>query len=266
MKLFDQLGASLARYLASARHVHSASSPADLESLRRCLQPADVILVEGHSKISTGIKYLTQSTWSHAALYVGSALSDRHQGKPEVSEPSVVEADVVEGVRAVSLLEFAGLHVRICRAISLTPAERQAVVSFAVSRIGYRYDLKNIVDLLRWLLPTPPVPARFRRRMIHFGSGDPTQAICSTLVAQAFQSVRYPILPLIELRSSGDPACPDCVEEVLYIRHHSRFVPKDFDVSPYFEIIKPTLAQGFDHHRLQWSTTELPPASTDGAK
>ncbi|MDE2372527.1 MAG: hypothetical protein KGN16_26410 [Burkholderiales bacterium] len=26
----------------------------------------------------------------------------------------------------------------------------------------------------------------------------------------------------------------------------------DFDVSPYFVVIKPMLAQDFDHHRLAW--------------
>ena len=32
-------------------------------------------------------------------------------------------------------------------------------------------------------------------RMIALGSGDPTRAICSTMIAQAFGLVHYPILP-----------------------------------------------------------------------
>ena len=59
------------------------------------------------------------------------------------------------------------------------------------------YDLRNILDLLRYFFPTPPVPVRWRRRMIAFGSGDPTRAICSSLIAQAFQGIQYPILPKI---------------------------------------------------------------------
>src|SRR5574337_378503 len=59
----------------------------------------------------------------------------------------------------------------------------------------HRYDLKNVVDLARYLLPTPPVPVGWRRRLLALGSGEPTQAICSTMIAQAFQSVSYPILP-----------------------------------------------------------------------
>ena len=65
----------------------------------------------------------------------------------------------------------------------------------SIERIGYDYDLKNIIDLMRYFLPQPPVPASWRRRMIALGSGEPTRAICSSLIAQAFESVGYPILP-----------------------------------------------------------------------
>jgi hypothetical protein len=104
---------------------------------------------------------------------------------------------------------------------------------------------------VRYLLPTPPVPVRWRRRLLALGSGDPTRAICSTMIAEAFHSVRYPILPQVERRASTDPDCRACEEEVLRIRHHSLFVPRDFDVSPYFQIVKPTL-EGFDPRRVLW--------------
>jgi hypothetical protein len=62
----------------------------------------------------------------------------------------------------------------------------------------------------------------------------------------------YPILPIIGQRPRDDPLCPDCVDEILHLRHHSLYVPRDFDVSPYFDIVKPTLDDGFDHRRLLW--------------
>jgi len=68
----------------------------------------------------------------------------------------------------------------------------------------------------------------------------PTRAICSTRIAEAFQSIAYPILPHIE-------------REVLHIRHHSLFTPRDFDVSPYFKVIKPTIEKGFDFRQLDWN-------------
>lgn len=247
--LSSALGSWLVRYLGRRRHTHSSAAPVDLHTLARCLQPGDVLLVEGQTRVSVAIKYLTQSTWSHAAIYVGKATGRCDaEGRPLC----FVEADIREGVRAVALTEYSGHHCRICRPVGLTPQDTSAVVSYVVARIGHQYDLKNVVDLARYLLPTPPVPVRWRRRMLALGSGDPTRAICSTLIAQAFQSVRYPILPEVRTAASRDPMCPGCAEEILHIRHHSLFVPRDFDVSPYFAVIKPTLVMGFEYQKLVW--------------
>lgn len=46
------------------------------------------------------------------------------------------------------------------------------------------------------------------------------------------------------------PLCPGCMDEILHVRHHRLFVPRD--VSPYFEVVKPTLACSFDHRALHW--------------
>ena len=250
-----RLGGRLARYLSARRPQASTAGPTDLDALARVMRPGDVLLVEGDTRFSTAIKYLTQSTWSHAALVVGDAAGLRAaDGTPL----PIVEADVVDGVRAVALGSFAGLHLRICRPVGLGPDEIAAVVAHAVARLGHRYDLKNVVDLLRWLLPTPPVPTRWRRRMLALGSGDPTRAICSTLLAQAFQSVRYPILPRIESLPAPSDGCADCRGEILHVRHHSLFVPRDFDLSPYFEIVKPSLAASFDPRALRWADPAAP--------
>ena len=112
------------------------------------------------------------------------------------------------------------------------------------------------------LFPTPPVPTRWRCRMLALGSGDPTRAICSTLIAQCFALVRYPILPRIETLPSDEPNCAGCVHEILPVRHYRLFVPRDFDVSPYFQIIKPTLAAGFDYHALSWEESWWPSPDT----
>jgi len=150
----------------------------------------------------------------------------------------------------VSLNEYSILHTRICRPVGLSSGEINAIISYAVRRIGHQYDLKNVLDLLRYLIQAPPVPVRWRRRMLAFGSGDPTRAICSSLVAQAFQSIGYPILPDISLEKSTDESCANCYQEILHIRHHSLFAPRDFDVSPYFQVVKPTIEQGFDPRKV----------------
>ena len=248
-RLLAWLGHRLAKYLATPLPQDARAATSPPEKLAGALEPGDVLLIEGHSRVSGAIKYLTQSTWSHAALYVGDALG----APPAGEEPKVlIEADLREGVRAVPLSYFAGLHTRICRPVGLAPEDLKKVVGFAVKSIGEAYDLKNLVDLARYLLPQPPVPARFRRRMIALGSGDPTRAICSTMIAQAFGLVRYPILPLY--RPPAPCAKPtEAQEEVLHIRHHSLYVPRDFDISPYFAIVKPNLAHGFDYRKLKWA-------------
>jgi hypothetical protein len=222
------------------------------EQLLACLRPGDVLLVEGNSRISTAIKYLTQSTWSHAARFVGPRLGGTTRDSPHC----FVEADTVEGVRSVGVEAFAGLHTRICRPVGLDGQECRAVAAFAIARIGNQYDLRNVFDLARYLFATPPIPQQFRRAMLTLGSGDPTRAICSTLIAQAFQSIRYPILPLVDRRRSETPDCPGCLEEILRIRHHSLFAPRDFDVSPYFAVVKPSVEAGLDFHSLRWADAE----------
>jgi hypothetical protein len=211
-----------------------------------------VLLVDGNQKIATAIKYLTQSTWSHAAIYVGAAAGAVNFD----NEPlALIEANLGEGVVAVPLSKYATFNTRICRPVGLSETEQQQVVRFVLDRVGQQYDTRNIVDLARYLLPTPPVPVRWRRSMLALGSGEPTRAICSTLIAQAFQSVRYPILPKVE-RSEGNLSNGYSRQEILHIRHHSLFAPRDFDLSPYFQIVKPTIEGAFDHHQLSWGDRE----------
>ena len=248
--IMSGIGDRLARFLNQPDPRYKPLATSDPRSVADVIRPGDILLVEGNTRFSKAVKYLSQSTWSHAALYVGEELPDGEQGQ------WLVEADVVEGVISLPLQKYAGLHTRICRPVGLSDEDRERVIGYVLERIGLRYDLKNIVDLARYLLPNPPVPVRWRRRMFSLGSGDPTRAICSTLIAQAFQSVRYPILPDVTRRPSSRGDCNECYDEILHIRHHSLFVPRDFDISPYFEIVKPALAQGFDYQRITWSEAD----------
>jgi hypothetical protein len=66
------------------------------------------------------------------------------------------------------------------------------------------------------------------------------------LIAHAFHSVNYPILPEVKVADAGSRA------EILHIRHHTLYTPRDFDISPFFAVIKPTIESGFDYRRLPW--------------
>lgn len=251
-------GNLLAKYLTAPLKKVTHFSTISQEMLNETLKPGDVLLVDGNTRLSVPIKYLTQSTWSHAAIYVGhEALPQRESWQMPLV---LVEADLREGVRATTLAQYAQLNTRICRPVGLDDADRKRVVDYVCNSIGHQYDLRNIFDLARYMLPMP-VPTRLRRRLIALGSGDPTRAICSTLIAQAFQSVSYPILPEIKREWLDDPECADCYAEIFHIRHHSLITPRDFDISPFFDIVKPTIRNGFDYRAIAWDKSQ---ENTDG--
>ncbi len=251
----DRLGRFLAARLEQKTSGYQPYTPSDPDTLGRVLEPGDILLVEGNAKVSTAIKYLTQSTWSHAALFVGPwlPLSEAEEALPVLERPQLIEVNLGEGCVTTALGKYATYNTRICRPVGLTAPDREALCRFMVSRLGLLYDLKNIFDMLRYFLPTPPVPVRWRRRMIAFGSGDPTRAICSTLIAEAFESIRYPILADTEpVPGHARAVSAYSRDEILHIRHHSLFTPRDFDLSPYFRVVKPTIEYGFDYKRLTW--------------
>jgi hypothetical protein len=247
--MLDTVGKWIASYLQKEVPGYEPFTPSDPEHLRGVIQPGDVLLVEGNNRISGIIKYLTQSTWSHAALYVGPV-----DGAIEANgeQHVLIEANIGEGVTSAPLSKYFSYHTRISRPVGLSYEDRHTVCRYAINRIGFGYDTKNIIDLMRFLIPLP-VPQRWRRRMIAFGSGDPTKIICSALIAQAFDAVRYPILPKITQAGSRRAR-----KEILHIRDSSLYMPRDFDISPYFEIVKPTIVHGFDYTALHWADKQKP--------
>jgi hypothetical protein len=248
----DGIGRLIARYLEKPEKGYEAFAPGSADRLSTSLKPGDVLLIEGNNHIAGVIKYLTQSTWSHAALYVG-PIGDRVSAAGEAL--TLVEAELGLGVVAVPLSKYGNAHTRICRPVGLSEEDRARVCTYACERIGFDYDVKNILDLARYLFPLP-VPRRFRRRMMALGSGHPTRIICSALIAQAFENVRYPILPKIT-RSENEAERA----EILEIRHSSLYAPRDFDISPYFEVVKPTIVRGFNYKAMAWA--DLPAEDAD---
>jgi len=245
--MLGRIGRLIAAYLQRPSTGYEPFTPADPSALRACIKPGDILLIEGHNHISGIIKYLTQSTWSHAALYVG-PIAGREQASGQLCD--LIESNLDDGIVCVPLSKYFQFHTRICRPAGLSPDDCQVVCNYAIERIGLQYDLKNLIDLARYLVPLP-VPQRWRRRMIGLGSGDPTKLICSTLIAQAFMSVRYPILPSITQVESEQAR-----QEIYHIRDCSLYTPRDFDISPYFAVIKPTIEAGFDYKKINWSASQ----------
>jgi hypothetical protein len=95
------------------------------------------------------------------------------------------------------------------------------------------------------------MPRAWRRRAIALGSADPSRAICSTLVAESFLAAGYPILPELSLPHATE-AVARSAREIHHIHETGLFTPRDFDLSPYFHVIKPEMPRPFNHHDLVW--------------
>ena len=92
-----------------------------------------------------------------------------------------------------------------------------------------------------------------------------TETICSSLLAEAFGAVRFPILP-VPARRKPRTALERLRQQILgrptrrarsgllRARHPTLCVPRDFDLSPYFDIVKFDAREGaaFDYQRLEW--------------
>ena len=249
-ELLDGLNAWITEVLSRPIQGFEPPTAYSVDQLGAVLQPGDVLLVEGNLRISSVIKYITQSTWSHVALYVGP-----QPGAGGDDAPVLVEAELAKGVILSPLSKYVNFHTRICRPIGLRPEDRERVVAHALARVGQGYDLKNVIDLARERFSRRSVAAAVTRGLRALGSGNPTLTICSTLIAQAFQTVRFPILA--SRRQPCGAVQPDCtddrVEEAWEVRHFSRFTPRDFDVSPYFAVVKPLPSDDFDYRQLRWA-------------
>lgn len=211
----------------------------DFQRIRYELRPCDVLLIEGRSRVSQVIKQVTQSPWSHACLYIGrlhdidelelrAKLSEHYSADPDVQ--LVIEGYLGRGTIVSPLDNYRNDHIRICRPTGLSRHDAQKVLAYAIHKLGTDYDLRQLFDLGRFLLPWSILPRRWRSSLFEHNVGESTKTVCSTMIAEAFASIDFPVLPVLR------PHDKTGVE--LFIRNPRLLTPCDFDYSPYFEIIK----------------------------
>lgn len=227
------------------------------DRIRQEVRSGDVLLIEGRNRISGVIKQVTQSTWSHAALYIGRLheIEDaplrewvQETYKIEPSAQLIVESLLGKGTIINRLSYYQKHHIRICRPQGLSIDDAQKVINFALRRVGRKYNIRHIFDLYRLLVPWAILPRRWRSSLFEYGASKPTEEICSSMIAEAFTSVDFPILPLIEKDGNNG--------KISLIKRNPRlFTPSDFDYSPFFAIIKypifPSSTQ-IHYHDLPW--------------
>lgn len=261
---------------------YERNSRTDVEQLRRHIRKGDVLLVEGDQRVSWLIKSLTHSSWSHAALYVGDELLKRpgplrdlaleHFG--DDAEHMLVEA-LIDGVVVSPLGKYGVFNVRLCRPHRIRSAHITEVLDRAIEAIGLQYDMRNIFDLALHLGLASLLPGR-RRRVLRMGSLSSRAVICTSLIGRLFQTVGFPVLPEVSPAATAPPSRRLRVLPGRRPKHHAGvfrrrdptlLTPRDFDLSPYFEVVKFEVvgSRGFDYQRIEWAETPDSPEVEEGS-
>lgn len=212
----------------------------DFDRLRYELRPGDVLLVEGRSRVSNIIKMITQSIWTHSMLYIGRLhdiddpelrkhITKFYKGNID-EDHLLIESLLGKGTIIDNLNKYRGEHLRICRPNGLTRQDAQQVVAYSIRQLGTDYNVRQLLDLARFMFPYGIVPRRWRSSLFEHNAGRPTQTVCSTMMAEAFSRVHFPIRPVLHQDDDGNLR--------MFRRNTKLITPPDFDYSPYFEIIK----------------------------
>ncbi len=256
----ERFGRAVARFLNREVAGYELKVPNDMARLYQQIRKGDVVLVEGSLRISQFVKYVTQSQWSHSALYVGDELLRRGGQLREqaltnfgdFADRLLIEALTDQGVVASPLEKYRCHNIRICKPCHIDPTDLNRVIHSVVADLGKQYDSHNFLDLaLLFLSPMKFGHLKTRTAQSCLGNCTDLQVICSGMIAKAFQRVGYPILPAIELGHppNGQPR--------LTMRHYSQILPRDFDLSPNFQIVKSNGEEGeFDCEHLAWKQSQ----------
>ena len=247
--------------LEATRKVYEQRTYNNMAKLLGVIQKGDVVLVEGRSDISRFIKLFTNSSWSHSALYIGDELIEKDGLSKEKYQMEfgadagnlLIEAEVGKGVTIEPLRKYQDHNIRICRPYGILPQDLESVIQTTISNLGKHYDNQNIIDIGLMLLPFRLNP--FKKHTINacLGSCNEFRVICSGMIAKSFQSVSYPIVPVLQKLQPAKPVLGDNpYGSRLIMRHYSQILPRDFDISPNFEVIKFNIIgdRNFDYKSL----------------
>lgn len=239
MKITDWLWQAGIDWLNATPRQDDFSALCNFDFLEREIRQGDVILFAGQSRVSKVIQTVVLSPWTHAALYIGrvndirdpkarSRLAAYYDG--DLSEPLVIESLLGQGTIVTPLRHYRKEHLRICRPATLTWQDADKVVNFGIEHLGMGYDVRQLLDLARFMFPYAILPRCWRSSLFQHNAGQPTHIVCSSMIARCFQQVHYPILPIVQNEQQDQVR--------FYERNFRLFTPSDFDFSPYFAIIK----------------------------
>lgn len=160
------------------------------DELRPTLDSGDVLLFAGESRFSRGIKRLTRSRWSHAALVARHGAGGQlllWEATLDTDLPDVATHEIAPGVNLYDLerwiRHYGGETAIRPLHVERTDAMRAALLAFYQEARGRPYE-RNRLELFRAVYDGPLGKNR---------SEDLTGFFCSELVAEAYQ--RMGLLP-----------------------------------------------------------------------
>jgi uncharacterized protein YycO len=138
------------------------------------LQIGDVVFVRNSGLLSRTIRRVTDSEWSHVAIYLG--------------EGKVIDTDAFRNVSIHDLSEFETFHVK--RYEGLTDQEVREIVSYMVERLNEPYDYWQILGF-------------FLEAVFHYNNAwyMKDKYTCGSLIDRAFLSAGIDLVPW---RDTGD--------------------------------------------------------------
>jgi len=208
------------------------------------IRAGDVVLIAGRTRMSRFIRFLSGSPWTQVALCVGRLEEYTQNADPALrhptlrhcnrarlhgdpKEPVLIEALLGRGTVLTPLRRYRAHAVKICRPRNLSAQQVGRVIRFAVRHLGFDYDLRQILDLMRLAVPLPSFARRWRSTLFDPDYVASRRCICSTLLVQSFTSAAYPVV------AHSNAAYKTSLET-----NPRLATPRDFDGSPYFEYIE----------------------------
>lgn len=223
----------------------------NFDRLSRTLQPGDVLLIDGRSRLDEALKTVTSSRWSRACLYLGQL----HQ----VADPAlrrqlseylpcsadtrlILETRLDSGIRLQTLSALEHEHLRICRPRNLQAQESGAALRHVISRLGLGVQ-RSWFAIFVLLLPWGWLPRRWRCSAFASMAGSLLRQLVGTPIGEAFEFVQFPVLPLVKQQHDGKPR--------LFSRQPGIYFAADFDHSPYLDVIKYPFVDQLDNTRIR---------------
>ena len=108
--LLRLIGTQLAKYLTKEHIYEDHYFRISIDDIKSALEPGDVVLVEGQSRVSSAIQFITNSNWSHAAVFIG---------KTDFFSHCLIEVNAVNGCTYTDINTYKHHNLRICRPIFL---------------------------------------------------------------------------------------------------------------------------------------------------